>query len=50
VEKEAPIHISDVVLVCPKCGKPTRTSVIILADKTKARRCKKCNEMLSDKD
>jgi large subunit ribosomal protein L24 len=48
VEKEAPIHISDVVLVCPKCGKPTRTSVIILADKTKARRCKKCNEMLSD--
>jgi len=48
VEKEAPIHISDVVLVCPKCGKPTRTSVIVLADQTKARRCKKCNEMLSD--
>jgi large subunit ribosomal protein L24 len=48
VEKEAPIHISDVVLVCPKCGKPTRTSVIVLADGTKARRCKKCNEMLSD--
>jgi len=48
VEKEAPIHVSDVILVCPKCGKPTRTSVIVLGDGTKARQCKKCKEMLSD--
>jgi|WetSurMetagenome_2_1015567.scaffolds.fasta_scaffold17219_6 large subunit ribosomal protein L24 len=48
VEKEAPIHISDVMLVCPKCGKPTRTSVIILGDGSKARKCKKCQEMLSE--
>jgi len=50
VEKEAPIHVSDVVLVCPKCGKPTRTGVIILADGSKARQCKKCQEMLADQE
>jgi large subunit ribosomal protein L24 len=48
VEKEAPIHISDVVLICPKCGRPTRTSIAILADKSKARQCKKCKEILGD--
>jgi large subunit ribosomal protein L24 len=50
VEKEAPIHISDVMLVCPKCGKATRTSVVILGDGSKARQCKKCKEMLSDQN
>jgi large subunit ribosomal protein L24 len=50
VEKEAPVHVSDVMLVCPKCSKPTRTGVVILADGSKARRCKKCNEMLAEQD
>ena len=50
VEKEAPIHVSDVVLVCPKCGKPTRTSVLVLGDGSKARQCKKCKEMLAEQD
>ncbi len=48
VEKEAPVHISDVVLVCPKCSKPTRTGVLVLGDGTKARQCKKCGEMLAE--
>ena len=48
IEKEAPISISNVVLVCPKCGKPTRTGIAMLADGKKVRRCKKCNETLSD--
>jgi len=48
VEKEAPIHVSDVMLICPKCSKPTRTSISLLADGSKARQCKKCREILSD--
>ena len=48
IEKEAPISISNVVLVCPKCGKPTKTSMAELADGRKVRRCKKCKETLSD--
>jgi large subunit ribosomal protein L24 len=50
IEKEAPISASNVILVCPKCGKPTRTSHARLADGRKVRRCKKCSEMLSDED
>lgn len=46
VEKEAPIHISNVMLVCPKCSKPTRTGIGQLADGKKVRVCKSCNEML----
>jgi large subunit ribosomal protein L24 len=46
IEKEAPIHISNVMLVCPKCSKPTRTGLGRLADGKKVRVCKSCNEML----
>ncbi len=26
IEREAPLHISNVMLVCPRCGQPTRRS------------------------
>jgi large subunit ribosomal protein L24 len=48
IEKEAPIATSNVVLICPKCNKPAKTSMAKLADGRKVRRCKKCNETLSD--
>ena len=48
VEKEAPIHVSDCILICPKCNKPTRTGISLLADGSKVRQCKKCKEILSD--
>jgi large subunit ribosomal protein L24 len=48
VEKEAPIHSSDVMLICPKCNKPTKTAISLLADGSKARQCKRCKEILSD--
>lgn len=44
VEKAMPIHVSNVMLVCPKCGKPTRPSIVIDADKSKHRVCRKCHE------
>ena len=47
IEKEAPIHVSNVLLVCPKCSKPTRTGVGTLANGKKVRVCKSCNEMLA---
>ena len=46
VEKEAPIHVSNVLLVCPKCSKPTRTGIGTLSDGKKVRVCKSCSEML----
>ncbi len=46
IEREAPMHISNVMLVCPKCGKPTRVARQIHADGSRARMCKKCGEAL----
>ncbi len=48
VEKEAPIHISNVKVVCPKCGRPTRVGIRILEDKSKVRYCKHqdCGEII----
>jgi large subunit ribosomal protein L24 len=46
LEKEASIHMSNVLLVCPKCSKPSRTGVGELSDGKKVRVCKACNEML----
>jgi len=48
IEKEASIHMSNVMLVCPKCSKPSRTGMSILGDGNKVRTCKTCNEMLTD--
>ena len=46
VKAEAPLYACKVMLVCPKCGKPTRLAHKVLADGTKERVCKndKCGE------
>ncbi len=46
VEKEAPIKLSKLMLVCPKCSKPTRTGTRVLDDGDRVRYCKKCDEQL----
>jgi large subunit ribosomal protein L24 len=50
IEMESPIDVSNVRLVCPKCNKLTKVSVGRLADGRKIRKCKKCDEMLSDEE
>ena len=39
----APINISNVMLVCPSCKKPTRVNVV-RTDGKKLRKCKKCEK------
>lgn len=46
VQKEAPIHASNLMLVCTKCNKPTRVGRKILGDGSKVRVCKKCSEII----
>lgn len=46
IEKEAPVHRANVMLVCPKCGSPTRVGNLILGDGRKVRVCKKCKEVM----
>jgi large subunit ribosomal protein L24 len=45
-EKEASIHMSNVMLICPKCSRPMRPKMDELSDGTKVRTCRKCGEML----
>ena len=46
VEKEAPLALAKVALVCPKCNKTTRVGRKILEDGKSVRVCKKCNEQM----
>lgn len=46
VEKEAPIHVSNVMIVCPACGKATRIGHSVLSDGKKIRVCRSCDSSL----
>ena len=42
LSKEMPFQISNVQLVCPSCGKASRTGARMRGDESKERYCKKC--------
>jgi large subunit ribosomal protein L24 len=46
IQKESPIDGSNLMVVCQKCGKPTRIGFSVLSDGTKTRICKKCQELI----
>jgi large subunit ribosomal protein L24 len=46
VEKEASIHLSNVVPVCGRCNKPTRVGHRRLESGTSVRVCRRCHEQL----
>ena len=46
IEHEAPIRVSNLMLICPKCHQPTRVGFRLLEDRTRVRVCKKCHEVI----
>ncbi len=46
VSFESAIQVSNLMLVCPRCGKNSKTGHKKLTDGTKKRVCKKCQEIL----
>jgi large subunit ribosomal protein L24 len=46
IEREAPIHISNVMLVCPSCKEATRVGFRIGEEGLKVRYCKRCDEAI----
>ncbi len=46
VEREASLHVSDVMLVCNKCNHPARIGVRVLEDGKKVRFCRVCQEVI----
>lgn len=49
MEKEAPVHISNVMILCPKCGQPTRFGKKNVEEGIKVRICKKCGEIIDER-
>jgi large subunit ribosomal protein L24 len=45
IQFEAPIHVSNVMLVCPKCDSATRVGFEVV-DGRKVRICRKCGEAI----
>ncbi|MEA2103639.1 MAG: 50S ribosomal protein L24 [Candidatus Cloacimonadota bacterium] len=45
-EIEAPIDVSNVRFICPKCGEVSKTRIKILEDKSRIRYCVKCEDMV----
>ena len=43
VERESSLHVSNVQIVCPECGAPTRIGHRLLGDGRKVRICRKCD-------
>ena len=46
VSIEAPISVSNLMLVCKSCQRPVRVGFSILKDNTKVRICKSCKEAI----
>ncbi|HLH72359.1 MAG TPA: 50S ribosomal protein L24 [Chloroflexota bacterium] len=49
IEKEAPLHASNVMILCPSCNKPTRIGHRVYEEagtKRKERVCKRCGEVI----
>jgi large subunit ribosomal protein L24 len=46
IEKESPLRISNLMLVCNKCAEPSRVGKRMLEDGSKVRVCKKCGEFM----
>lgn len=54
IHQESPIYSSKVMLVCERCGAPTKVAKKVLESGEKSRACKKCGEVIdtisTDKD
>ncbi|MFL2756704.1 MAG: 50S ribosomal protein L24 [Dehalococcoidia bacterium] len=46
IEKEMPLSVSNVMLICPHCLAPTKIAFKELGDGSKGRVCKKCPEVI----
>ena len=46
VSVEAPIHISNLMLLCRHCNRAVRVGFMMLKDGTKTRYCKNCKEII----
>ena len=46
LEKESPVHLSNLMIMCDRCNKPTRIGARRLDDGKAVRVCRRCGELL----
>jgi large subunit ribosomal protein L24 len=46
IQMPAPLSIAKVMLVCPRCGKPTRVGRVVGENNRRVRVCKRCGELI----
>ena len=46
IEREQPMPVSNVILLCRQCNRPTRVSLRVLEDGKKVRICRSCREVI----
>ena len=46
IEREGPLALSNVLVLCSRCDRPSRTGVKVLADGRKVRICRRCGESI----
>ncbi len=48
IQQEAPIHVSNLALICNKCNRPMRPTSVLLDTGARVRGCPKCEEVIDD--
>ena len=48
IQQEAPIHVSNLALICNKCNRPIRPTSVLLDTGARVRGCPKCTEVIDD--
>jgi large subunit ribosomal protein L24 len=48
IQQEAPIHMSNLALMCNKCNRPIKPSSVLLDTGARVRGCPKCKEVIDD--
>lgn len=48
IQQEAPIHVSNLALICNKCNLPIRPTSVLLDTGARVRGCPKCKEVIDD--
>ncbi len=48
LEKEAPLNVSNLMLICPSCDNPARAKIRRQADGTRLRKCHRCGEVIEE--
>ncbi len=46
VEVPASIHLSNLMLVCKNCNRPSKVGIMVMKDGAKSRMCRKCKEAI----